>query len=106
MPTAVQAGVYSAVTHYLKAVRTAGTDATEPVNRIMRATPVADAIIPQGRIRPDGRLVHDMLLVEVKTPGESTTPWDYYKILRVIPGSEAFRPLGESTCPLVKAVRQ
>jgi branched-chain amino acid transport system substrate-binding protein len=102
MPTMAQAGVYSAVTHYLKSVQAAGTDATAPVIKKMRETPVSDVVIPNGRIREDGRLVHDMLLVQVKKPSESKGPWDYYNVKGVIPADQAFKPLSQSTCPLVK----
>ena len=102
MPTRVQAGVYSAVTHYLKSVQAAGTDATDPVMKKMKETTVSDVVIPSGKIRDDGRLVHDMLLLQVKKPSESKTPWDYYHVKAVIPGEQAFKPLAQSTCPLVK----
>jgi len=102
MPTMVQAGVYSSVLHYLKAVKAAGTDDADAVMGKMRETPVRDMFAENGRIRADGRMVHDMYVVQVKTPEESKYPWDYYKILKTIPGDEAFRPLAESDCPLVK----
>jgi len=102
MPTMAQAGMYSAVTHYLKAVKAAGTDETAAVNKKMRETPVADVVIPKGKIREDGRLVHDMLLLQVKKPAESKAPFDYYKVIGTVPGDEAFRPLAQSGCPLVK----
>lgn len=102
MPTMAQAGMYSAVTHYLKAVKAAGTDDTAAVMKKMRELPVNDVIIPKGTLRADGRMVHDMLLLQVKKPAESKSPWDYYKVVDVIPGSEAFRPLAQSGCPLVK----
>jgi branched-chain amino acid transport system substrate-binding protein len=102
MPTMAQAGVYSAVSHYLKSVRAAGTDATDAVMKKMRDTPVNDVVIRNGKIRDDGRLVHDMLLVQVKTPAESKGPWDYYHVRDVLPGDQAFKPLSQSTCPLVK----
>ena len=102
MPTMAQAGVYSAVTHYLKSVQAAGTDATDAVIRKMRDTPVRDVVIPNGKIRDDGRLVHDMLLVQVKKPSEAKGPWDYYHVRDVIPGDQAFKPLAQSTCPLLK----
>jgi len=102
MPTMAQAGVYSAVTHYLKSVQAAGTDATTAVMKKMKDTPVNDVVIPNGKIREDGRLVHDMLLVQVKKPGESKAPWDYYNVKGVIPGDQAFKSLAQSTCPLVK----
>jgi branched-chain amino acid transport system substrate-binding protein len=102
MPTMAQAGVYSSVTHYLKAVQAAGTDESEAVMKKMRETPVNDFFIKDGHIREDGRMVHDMYLVEVKTPAESKGPWDYYKIKATIPADEAFQPLSASRCPLVK----
>lgn len=102
MPNMSQAGVYSSVTHYLKAVESAGTDETEAVMRAMRAAPVDDFFARGGRIREDGRMVHDMYLFEVKKPSESSGPWDLYKLVRTIPGEEAFQPLEKSRCPLVK----
>lgn len=102
MPTMVQAGDYSAVYHYLKAVKAAGTDDTMTVMAKMKATPVNDFFAKNGRIRDDGRMVHDMYLVQVKKPEESRYPWDYYHIRQVIPGDQAFMPLSESKCPLVK----
>jgi branched-chain amino acid transport system substrate-binding protein len=102
MPTMAQAGVYSTVSHYLKSIKAAGTDATDAVMKKMRDTAVNDVVIHNGKIREDGRLVHDMLLVQVKTPAESKGPWDYYNIKDVIPGDQAFKPLSQSTCPLVK----
>ncbi|MBJ2150275.1 MULTISPECIES: ABC transporter substrate-binding protein [Paracoccaceae] len=102
MPTMSQAGVYSAVTHYLNAIAETGTDAAGPVIAQMKATPVNDFFTENGVIRDDGRMVHDMYLAQVKTPAESTGPWDYYNILATVPGDEAFRPLADSACPLVK----
>lgn len=102
MPSMSQAGTYSATMHYLKAVQAAGTDATDAVMKKMRETPVNDFFATNGKIREDGRMVHDMYLAEVKSPSESKGPWDYYKILQTIPGDEAFQPLSESRCPLVK----
>ena len=101
MPTQAQAGVYSAVMHYLKAIRATGTDEAKAVVAKMRAMPIHDFFAENGHIRPDGRMVHDMYLVEVKKPSESHYPWDYYKILKTIPGDEAFRPMSEGGCPLV-----
>jgi branched-chain amino acid transport system substrate-binding protein len=102
MPTMVQAGVYSTVAHYLKAVQAAGTDESEAVMKKMRELPVNDFFIKNGKIREDGRMMHDMYLVEVKSPAESKGPWDYYKIKGTIPAEEAFQPLSASRCPLVK----
>ena len=102
MPTMVQAGDYSAALHYLKAVDAAGTDDPAKVMAKMREIPVNDFFAENGKVREDGRMVHDMYLVQVKDPSESKYPWDYFKILKTIPGDEAFRPLSESECPLVK----
>lgn len=102
MPGMAHAGMYSAVMHYLKAIKAAGTDETAAVNKKMRELPVSDVAIPKGKIREDGRLVHDMLLLQVKKPSESKAPFDYYKVISTVPGEEAFRPLAQSGCPLVK----
>jgi branched-chain amino acid transport system substrate-binding protein len=102
MPNMSQAGIYSATTHYLKAVAAAGTDETAAVMAAMRSTPINDFFVKNGKIRDDGRMVHDMYLYEVKKPSESTRPWDYYKYVATIPAEEAFLPLSESKCPLVK----
>ena len=101
-PGMVQAGVYSSVMHYLKAVKAAGTDEAKAVAAKMRETPVDDFFAKGAKIREDGRLIHDMYLVEVKSEKESKGPWDYYKILRTIPGDQAAMPLADSKCPLVK----
>lgn len=102
MPTMTHAGVYSSVSHYLKAVKAAGTTESQAVLAKMREMPVDDFFSKGGTIRKDGRMVHDMLLVKVKTPAESKYPWDYYKVLATIPGDQAFRSIQESECPLVK----
>ena len=102
MPTQFQAGMYSAVTHYLRAVQAAGTEDAAQVIGKMRAMPVDDMFSRHGFLRADGRMVHDMLLVRVKTPQESKYPWDYYDVLETIPGKDAFRPLSDSDCPYVK----
>nr|WP_299380222.1 ABC transporter substrate-binding protein [uncultured Halomonas sp.] len=102
MPTMVQAGIYSSTLHYLNAVAETGSDAAATVREQMAATPVNDMFADDGRIREDGRMVHDMYLVEVKSPSESEGEWDLYEILRTIPAEEAFRPLSESQCSLVK----
>ena len=101
MPTMAQASVYSAVRHYINAIAAAGTDEAKAVMAKMRATPVDDFYVKNGQVREDGRLVHDMFFAQVKTPSGSTKPWDYYKILGVIPGDQAFRPLTEGGCPRV-----
>ena len=102
MPSQYQAGVYSAVRHYLKAVEAAGTDEAMAVAAKMRELPVDDVFTRGGRVREDGRHVHDMHLVEVKRPEESRGPWDLYRILSTIPAKQAFRPLAEGGCPLVR----
>jgi len=101
MPTMVQAGVYSAVKHYLEAIEATGSDDAKTVVEQMKATPVNDFFAKNGTIRADGRMVHDMYLARVKSPDQSQGQWDYYEILRTIPGDQAYRPLSESTCPLV-----
>ena len=101
MPTSYQAGVYSAVTHYLKAVKALGNNDTKPVIDKMKSTPVEDFFAHNGHIRADGRMVHDMYLVQVKTPAESKGEWDIYKVLKTLPGDEVFRPLDQGGCPLV-----
>ena len=86
MPTMNHAGIYSAVTHYLKAVQAAGTDEAQAVMAQMRAMPVNDMFATNGHLRIDGRMVHDMYLFQVKSPEESKGPWDYYKLVETIPG--------------------
>jgi branched-chain amino acid transport system substrate-binding protein len=102
MPNMSQAGVYSSVTHYLKAVQAASTDDTAAVMKQMKSMPINDFFAKNGRIREDGRMVHDMYLFEVKKPEESKYPWDYYKLLATVPGDQAFMPAAKSQCPLLK----
>ena len=102
MPSMVQAGDYSSTMHYLKAVEAAGTDDADAVMKKMRELPINDFFAKGGKIREDGRMVHDMYLVQVKTPAESKKPWDYYKVKATIPGNEAYRSLANSTCPMIK----
>src|SRR5438309_6918386 len=102
MPTMVQAGIYSAVLHYLKAVEALKSDDAPKVIAKMKEMPTDDPLFGKGRIRADGRKIHDAYLVEVKKPSESKGPWDYYKILATIPADKAFRPEKEGDCPLVK----
>jgi branched-chain amino acid transport system substrate-binding protein len=83
-------------------VQAAGTDETGAVMRKMKANPINDFFAKHGRIREDGRMVHDMYLFEVKKPSESKYPWDYYKLIATVPGEQAFQPLSKSACPLVK----
>jgi branched-chain amino acid transport system substrate-binding protein len=101
-PTMVQAGVYGAVTDYLKAIKATGSDDGPTVVKWMKATPVNDFMTKNGQIHEDGTLVRDMYLFEVKKPSESKGPWDYYKQIAVIAGDEAFKRSGPSQCPLVK----
>jgi branched-chain amino acid transport system substrate-binding protein len=103
MPTMAHAADYSAVTHYLKAVAAVGTREAGSVLAQMRATPVQDFYCENGRLRIDGRLMHDMYLARVKKPAQSAYAWDYCELLDTIPAEAAFRPLSESKCPLVHA---
>jgi branched-chain amino acid transport system substrate-binding protein len=101
MPTMIQAGLYSATMHYLKAIEAVGTDEAPKVMAQMRSTPVNDFFAHGGKIRIDGRMVHDMYLFEVKKPEESKGEWDLYKLIATVPGDEAFRPLDKGGCALV-----
>ncbi|MFL9827171.1 ABC transporter substrate-binding protein [Rhodoplanes sp. SY1] len=102
-PSMVQAGVYSAVMHYLKAVHALGSDGDgAKVVAKMKEMPTDDKLFGKGTIRADGRKIHDLMLVEVKKPEESKGPWDYHKVVATIPAAEAFRPLAEGGCALVK----
>ena len=100
MPNMGQAGVYSATMHYLKAVQAAGTDRTDAVMQKMREMPV-EFFGKVGRVRQDGRMVHDMYLLQVKAPDKSKGPWDLLELRATVPGDKAFRPLAHSMCPLV-----
>jgi len=102
MPSMVQAGVYSSVLHYLKAVEAAKTDDGTKVAEKMKELPTDDPLFGKGSVRADGRKIHPAYLFEVKKPSESKGPYDYYKLAATIPANEAFRPLSESECPLVK----
>ncbi|SFJ84719.1 ABC transporter substrate-binding protein [Bradyrhizobium sp. cf659] len=102
MPTAPQAGVYSSIRHYLEAIQAAGTDEAKAVAAKMRELPVDDFFAKGGKVREDGRMVHDMLLVQVKKPSESKQSWDYYNVVATVPGEQAFQSLAQSECPLVK----
>ncbi|MGO4667395.1 ABC transporter substrate-binding protein [Bosea sp. 2YAB26] len=101
-PTMVQAGVYSGMLHYLKAVEAAKSKDTAAVMAKMKELPTDDPLFGKGSVRVDGRKMHDMYLFEVKKPSESKAPWDYYKQIAVLPAEQAFKPLSESECPLVK----
>ncbi|WP_326900695.1 ABC transporter substrate-binding protein [Bradyrhizobium sp.] len=102
MPTAPQAAVYSAVLQYLRAAAAAGTDETSAVLEKMRAMPVDDFYARGAQLRADNKLVHDFYLVEVKQPADVKIPWDYYKVVETIPAEDAFLPLSQSECPLLK----
>jgi branched-chain amino acid transport system substrate-binding protein len=101
MPTMIQAGIWSEVTHYLKAIQAAKTDEAKAVVAKMRELPIDDFFARHGKLREDGRMVHDMYLMQIKTPAESKGDWDYYKILATVPGDQAYRPLDKGGCPLV-----
>lgn len=101
MPTMTQAGVYSAVSHYLKSVAAAGSADARQTMAKMHELKVNDPFVTNGVVRADGQLIHDMYLAQVKAPTESKGPWDYYKILATVPGNEVFQTLAESECPLV-----
>ncbi|NIM40553.1 MAG: ABC transporter substrate-binding protein [Hydrogenophaga sp.] len=102
MPNMAHAGDYSSTMHYLKSVQAAGSDDPDAVSAKMRELPISDMFTRNGKIRADGRMVHDMYLWEVKSPAESKGPWDYLKPVKTIPAEQAFMPLSQSTCYLVK----
>ena len=102
MPTALQAGQYSAIRTYLKAIEQAKTDDVAEVIKTMKTMNINDAFAKNGKLRDDGKMIHDMYLVKVKTPAESKKPWDYYSIEETVPGNEAFESLSQSKCSLVK----
>jgi branched-chain amino acid transport system substrate-binding protein len=101
MPNDLQAGVYSSLRHYFKAVEATRSDDGPIVVRKMRELPIRDPIVRNARLRDDGRMVHDVYLLRVKKPSEIREPWDYLEILRTIPGDQAFKPMAEGGCPLV-----
>ena len=103
-PNSNQASVYSATLHYLNAVKAAGTDDTAAVMKKMRETPINDMFAKGGKVREDGRMVHDMYLFQVKSPAESKAPWDYYKLKGTVKGDDAFQSLANSRCPAFKKV--
>ncbi len=102
MPSSLQAADYSAAMNYLNAVKTLGTDDADKINAHLRKTPINDMYAKGGTIRPDGRMVHDMFLMQVKTPEQSKEPWDYYNLVQTIKGDEAFTTKAESKCALWK----
>ncbi|TMJ25813.1 MAG: ABC transporter substrate-binding protein [Alphaproteobacteria bacterium] len=99
-PSFIQAGTYGAALHYLKAVKAAGTDEAKAVLSEMKKMPINDFMTKNGSIRPDGRVIRDMYLMQAKTPEESKGEWDLVKMVATVPGNEAFRPLNEGECPL------
>lgn len=102
MPTMIQTGVYGSVLHYLKAIKAAGTDDPAKVMAKMRELPIEDTFVHGGKLREDGRVIRDMYLARVKKPSESKEPWDYLDIVKTVKGDDAFRPVSESKCPLLK----
>ena len=107
VPGSVHAGQYSAVTHYLKAAAAMGPDKAQASGRAaieqMKAMPTEDPLFGKGKVRKDGRVIHDMHLFEVKSPAQSKEPWDYYTHRRTIPADQAFRPIDQGGCTLVRA---
>ena len=103
MPTFVQAGDYSAVSFYLRGVKATGTDNGDTVMKWIRSNKVNDFFSHGGEVRADGLMVHDMYLMQVKTPAESKEPWDDYKLVKKLPGNQVYGPLAQSTCKLVKS---
>ena len=101
-PSMLQAADYSAATNYLAAVKAVGGDDADKVMAQLKKTPINDMFAKGGVIRPDGRMVHDMYLMQVKTPAESKYPWDYYKVVATIPGAQAYATKAESKCSLWK----
>jgi len=102
MPSMLQAADYSATMQYLNAVKAVGTDDADKVMAHLKSTKINDMFAKNGTIRPDGRMVHDMYLMQVKTPAESKYPWDYYKVVQTIPGDQAFTTKAETKCALWK----
>jgi branched-chain amino acid transport system substrate-binding protein len=102
MPTMIHTGVYGSVLHYLKAIRAAGTDDPAKVMAKMRELPIEDVFVHGGKLREDGRVIRDMYLAKVKTPAQSEEPWDYLEIVKTVKGEDAFRPVAESKCPLLR----
>ncbi|HYH96914.1 ABC transporter substrate-binding protein [Hyalangium sp.] len=101
-PTMTHAGVYSSLYNYLKAIEATGTDDAGTVIKHLRTLTINDPVIRNGKLREDGRLVHDMYLLQVKKPSESKKPWDYYSVKQTIPGEQAVKSLALSECPLIK----
>ena len=102
VPSAIHAGIYSAVRHYLKAVAAARSDEARTVVSRMREIPIADDVVRNARLREDGRMVHDFYVFQVKKPADSKGDWDFYDTVATIPGDQAFRPLSQSACPAIR----
>ena len=100
--SAIQAGIYSAVRHYLKAVAASKSDEAKGTIAKMRELPIEDEVVRNAKLREDGRMVHDFYVFQVKDPAQSKGEWDFYNLLATIPGDQAFRPLSQSMCPAVK----
>ena len=94
--------MYAATLHYLRAVKASGSREGDKVVEQMKAMPTHDGLFSDGRVRADGRVIHDVYVFQVKSPEESKYDWDFYKLIDTIPGEKAFRPLNEGGCPLVK----
>ena len=102
MPSSIQMGVYSAVLHYLQSVAAAGSDDRDAIAKKMRELPVHDPMVPNGKVREDGVMLHDILLLQAKKPEEFKGEWDLFKIVKVTPGEQAFRPIEQGNCPYLK----
>jgi branched-chain amino acid transport system substrate-binding protein len=102
MPTMIHTGVYGSVLHYLKAIKAAGTDDPQKVMAKMRELPIEDVFVHGGRLREDGRVIRDMYLARVKKPQDSKEPWDTLEIVKTVKGDDAYRPVAESKCPLLR----
>jgi branched-chain amino acid transport system substrate-binding protein len=102
MPTSIQAGFYSATMRYLEAIKATGTDDADKVMANLKSGPWDDPVFGKSYVRPDGRNMHDMYLFQVKPPADSKAQWDYYKLIHKIPAEEAFRPMDQGECPMVK----
>ncbi|MDB5511010.1 MAG: transporter permease [Enterovirga sp.] len=102
VPSAIHAGIYSAVGHYLKAVAAGKTDEAKAVIAKMRELPIQDDVVRNAKLREDGRMVHDFYVFQVKKPADSKGDWDFYDLVGTIPGDQAFRPLAQSACPAIK----
>jgi branched-chain amino acid transport system substrate-binding protein len=102
VPSAIHAGIYSAVRHYLKAVAAGKTDEAKAVIAKMREVPIEDEVVRNAKLRVDGRMVHDFYVFQVKKAAASKGDWDFYDLVATIPGDQAFRPLSQSACPAVR----